>query len=385
MPELEQLLTSVRGPTGLGGNSLFGAMGASTSGSLAGAAGGLASGVANGPSMGSSLPLGSVGHRAHSSDSSLFRSSGSTLAAMSAAGRMPGMLESRPSPGASGGGGGRSAEEEDFGAAMSLLQGSALRGGMSGAPPRTARGSGGANKVPIIEGAELEAYGVRGPLTVMVGRNGETSQGSRGRGNWRRGVSMSGMGRVKFGKGGFARNSVPGIGGAGAGGSDGGGDLDSDGNKRKRAKRGEGKRSQRVRRDPEVEGFKCCYCQIDTRFVTREELSEHKFKFHEGQKQSKQTMPCPVCNLSCKDKHLLAIHMRVHTGERPYVCTKCPAKFRCTSGLNAHLRKHAGLERTFMCFCGESFSSRATTARHQVIYIYMYAYVCIYIYIYTYI
>jgi uncharacterized Zn-finger protein len=55
----------------------------------------------------------------------------------------------------------------------------------------------------------------------------------------------------------------------------------------------------------------------------------------------------------------------VHTGERPYQCTKCPAKFRCTSGLNAHLRKHAGLERAFMCFCGETFSSRASTARHQ--------------------
>ena len=60
------------------------------------------------------------------------------------------------------------------------------------------------------------------------------------------------MGRVKFGKGGFSRAAA--VGGAPAGGvADGVVDSDADGQKRKRAKRGEGPRASRVRRDPEIE------------------------------------------------------------------------------------------------------------------------------------
>ena len=72
------------------------------------------------------------------------------------------------------------------------------------------------------------------------------------------GVPVSTMGRVKFGKGGFSRAAA--AGGAPAGGvAEGVVDTDADGQKRKRAKRGEGPRANRVRRDPEVE-VSLCQC-----------------------------------------------------------------------------------------------------------------------------
>jgi hypothetical protein len=371
MPELEQILSTVKHQGGgLGGGGGCGS---------AGGGGLLCDGGAGPPVFGAPsaapawLGASSAGiHQAQAANTlqQLSRGmegvlGGPFLAASSAGPRIGQGLGSaagaRPAEQGVGAAGGRSTEEEEFGATMALLQGSAQRGAL--ARRGWGRRTHATNKVPIVEGAELEAYAARGPLTVMVGRNGEVSQPTRGRGNWRRGVPVSTMGRVKFGKGGFSRTAV--VGGGAVGCVAEGAETETEGQKRKRAKRGEGPRANRVRRDPEVEGFKCCYCHDDTRFASREELADHKAKMHEGQKQTKQTMPCPVCALPCKDKHLLAIHMRVHTGERPYQCTKCPAKFRCTSGLNAHLRKHAGLERTFMCFCGETFSSRASAARHQ--------------------
>ncbi|XP_038053512.1 zinc finger protein 335-like [Patiria miniata] len=50
---------------------------------------------------------------------------------------------------------------------------------------------------------------------------------------------------------------------------------------------------------------------------------------------------CQVCNFSCVDKKGLDIHSRKHTGERPFKCQYCPyaAKRRCA--LNVHVQTHS--------------------------------------------
>ena len=52
---------------------------------------------------------------------------------------------------------------------------------------------------------------------------------------------------------------------------------------------------------------------------------------------------CDVCGATCADRSNLVVHMRVHTGERPYKCDVCHAAFSESGHLSRHMRTHTGL------------------------------------------
>lgn len=49
---------------------------------------------------------------------------------------------------------------------------------------------------------------------------------------------------------------------------------------------------------------------------------------------------CMWCDKSFNERGNLIVHMRIHTGEKPYKCEFCPKTFTTIGNRNDHARRH---------------------------------------------
>ncbi|XP_023943300.2 zinc finger protein 91 [Bicyclus anynana] len=79
--------------------------------------------------------------------------------------------------------------------------------------------------------------------------------------------------------------------------------------------------------------YQCDKCE--RAYLTMWSLSQHKRFTHEGHKRPLK-YPCPLCDKVFAGSTTRKVHMRTHTGERPYACTKCAATFSQSAALATH-------------------------------------------------
>jgi len=97
-------------------------------------------------------------------------------------------------------------------------------------------------------------------------------------------------------------------------------------------------------------------------FFTQTELNSHL----NGKHSEVRNHSCDKCGKCFKDIHSLRKHYMVHTGEKPFQCSKCDYQCRFRTMLVIHERKHTG-EKPFECsICKMRFKQSGTLRDHMM-------------------
>eukprot|EP01083_Nonionella_stella_P172464 591964_1 len=133
-----------------------------------------------------------------------------------------------------------------------------------------------------------------------------------------------------------------------------------------RSKSTNSKLDEQQKRSHKIKSCKCPYTTCDKVFHCQAQVKMH-IRTHTGEKPYKCSYA--DCGKAFKQNGALTVHIRVHTGERPYKCnyTDCGKAFKQNGALTSHIRIHTG-EKPYQCSyinCHKAFKTIGARTSHM--------------------
>ncbi|KAK7024365.1 hypothetical protein SK128_005339, partial [Halocaridina rubra] len=82
--------------------------------------------------------------------------------------------------------------------------------------------------------------------------------------------------------------------------------------------------------------------------------------------QSPNLHQCAYCSYATTRKDNLVVHVRTHTGERPYSCSLCQARFSQKGTLTNHMNTHSDATPFVCSVCSQAFSTNRKLHYHKL-------------------
>lgn len=105
-------------------------------------------------------------------------------------------------------------------------------------------------------------------------------------------------------------------------------------------------------------------CQTDVEEEESDESHDDEPKIVPPQPQ-KPNLACKICKKTFQKVKQLTLHVKSHSGKKPYVCNYCPAGFKRSSHLTRHKLIHTGEKPHSCTACDKSFSRLDKLKQHN--------------------